>query len=1523
MQNSLRQTKRTDEFVQVLNEIDLKRIGQAWAIGNIVQYLCQQPETQQAGFKLFDRAWASQEDANKRSQLLSSVSYQEQFWQQPDAWKYAAAYLLAEDAKKSTQFFSGNSRGRQNDRVMGPFVRSMEVAARLNKLAEVEQKVEGQLAQVDQSDTGTVAVCNAFLAILEARQKKFDEAVPRLTAITAAISSGSLKPDAWTCEVVAQELGDSNEVAAFVLPLYELSVEETLRLKESVYQESCGKRLVAAYKSAGQPKKAYELLTRFAERKRETPQYNIEYEAYRTLQELENVGNELLTLNRPIDAIRIFNRAAADRKSQEAAKNYWNRKGDDHFQKLTQKAVESLSKLPVGQLLDDLIPGPESLPSSSEPAVELGILVQPETLNAATVKSLVAEVLLSGKISADEREAALKRLATVAEARPEDCSIAFLQSVLSLDDSESARTTLQRLHTLITNVEPDNVSATAQVQRIGLWHLAQAAATRESLADISADLAAVAEQAAGSHPDSKWLLAMMREKAERAATNGNRDIAEKAFRSLMRLVTETEMSPGEKTNTTTHRSRKTLTTDQFEKLLQVAESAAAQGLTNLAVTSISEALENGPPMDPIPLDQLRGRSRQMFGGQQAAGSAADLQRQKLASKLKTLSAKWRELENVPPEPVYQMLKALVFPGETLDVRLYWANLTSFSSESLALELAHWAREANVVDDVFAEITRRSSNTATTVPGNVLRLMVAKTQSDTDTTRQILTSLTKSVNSSEDPNLALSALRSATQFASDKAVAAEILELLFACAPHVQSTQLVYQFDASVQSAIKTAGASLDAESLKALLVRYLKVVDPRHGDSNNAEYNLYRRRQQLDTVVSLLLRNQQVADGMKYAAEAVDINLPERNYGQFMMPTLVSSLHGALGKMSPDARFRLLMEWVLPDDSKKIPSRQVCGSLSPAVPARVLELSGLPVQKPTATFSSTFSLLLDVADGVNKTDDVRTILDAADADDQTIQSMKTLLDIRTGRNDAVLDFVESRIEEIKKQTPTVIPKAYQSNVWPLTNERLVGEACLNVPELEEAGHRLMLTCEKYQRMFGRPASAFQIPVLKPTLNAAYGSIDRTIVGPGLKYWRASSLPFIGSNTQERNYWVADGKRVGRIAPSGGYLGGLMLRFPVVGKFEFDLDVTTSAARSMLPSYGALTLMNVGNSSTASLHLGVVGGRPQSATVTLPGKPDDTSDHWKLVSDGEQVEFFVNDKSVLTDESISPSSPWLQLLPDRLSGQSMVSNIILTGQPSVPAQVALLGDDRMDGWSGSYYYEFGNADISGRMDSRVTVQNHGGQFQVPWSVKKGVLTAETSDAANTSDFSWLCYHRPLWDGDELRYEFFYKQGTTQVHPAIGRTAMVLAPDGIKLHWMTPFTFNGMPASNTSVADDNLFDVVENRRGPAEVPLKDNSWNAVTISQGTDATVVSLNGVEVYSLPVDEEDQQLFGFYRNRRKDNVKVRNVVLKGNWPTELTPDILENLLAPESGATAEQLEARKQLLQMESPQEKVSLNTP
>jgi hypothetical protein len=312
---------------------------------------------------------------------------------------------------------------------------------------------------------------------------------------------------------------------------------------------------------------------------------------------------------------------------------------------------------------------------------------------------------------------------------------------------------------------------------------------------------------------------------------------------------------------------------------------------------------------------------------------------------------------------------------------------------------------------------------------------------------------------------------------------------------------------------------------------------------------------------------------------------------------------------------------------------------------------------------------------------------------------------------------------------------------------------------------------------------------------------------------------------------------------------LYFDYPLVGDFDFSVDAFDGGWGEANAGFAGLAF--------EALHLGAatqIWPMGRHEILSRPEPPEIANEFNRVtvqVCNG-RVRCLVNDHLVYEINDFGPTSPWLALLT-QFSRQTYFRNATLTGNPRIPAEVPLTDGDHLEGWIASYYGETQPPRLSigqpaNALNPGQVVVRNAEPNAWSWSAREGTIASRelTNLRAGQSFQSRLYYHRPLRSGESIRCEFFYEPGRAEVHPALDRLAFLLDPDGVRLHWMTDF--NGMVDPWSGLADNNVIDDREHRRGPAKLPLKPGGWNALSLALADDTVTLELNGVEVFQRPL---------------------------------------------------------------------------
>ena len=486
------------------------------------------------------------------------------------------------------------------------------------------------------------------------------------------------------------------------------------------------------------------------------------------------------------------------------------------------------------------------------------------------------------------------------------------------------------------------------------------------------------------------------------------------------------------------------------------------------------------------------------------------------------------------------------------------------------------------------------------------------------------------------------------------------------------------------------------------------------------------------------------------------------------------------------------------------------------------------------------------------------------------------------------------------------------------------------------------------------------PLLRPALRRAWatavqqrtGDTDRDLLDDlALEFW----IPIGGFNSirhsqgHVRRSWLAHHDEIVHFAGSGS--NALLFRYPLTSEFEFSCD-TQFGGRPATDgglAYGGLLYRVDGSDQLFTVsdldsrykitrlcpHVRI-GARPGGQYAGAPA-----FNSAALSSTIDRVSFALNGQTIWSDTSTGQNSPWLALQAEG-DRSPIFRNLKITGNPVIPRQVRMSNDGLLRGWRSGYYGERMPSPVHEELSDtlievvRAKNPNHrlpdlnvpdssaadhsdnlrpGGRAMDPdgsiiehdWFARDGTIHGARRENGTASVAqSRLSYFRPIQDGESVSYEFLYVPEKYEAHPALGRLAFLIERDGIRLHWMTDGDREW-----TGLAEDNTVVEPLNRRGPKELPLVSGDWHRLTMALADECVTLSLNEQLIYERELHAGDERQFSFYHDACHSTVQVRNVILRGDWPEQLTQQQLSKPAALSDGnRTSKRQQVLNQLFQ-------------
>ncbi|WP_422924867.1 DUF1583 domain-containing protein [Singulisphaera sp. PoT] len=1518
-----RQARKMEELATLLDSIDLKSISQPYYVGQILQGLLADPKTKDQGRKLLKKAWDV--FADQRSQIMAYLDNNESWWNEPEAYEMCVSALIPNAAKVRRDPWTGLyeiSMYQGDGRIVGMLTRVISAAKRLNKLDELGRQVDESLKQFPQWSGG-----KAMSAILLAHSNRVAEARARLKDLLDEENKGVPTQMRW---VVAQELEDVPSLQEDVVKLYEREIKDSLtsnNRSNGLQYNTPILRLIAIYKQTGRSEQARNWLRKLSEVKPDYSGYPIQYLASQKANDLNELAAQMLQLDATIDAVRLYGEMFEAAANIPADSNYYpsRENATNMAQQGLEQAFNSIKADALGACFAGLLE-PKPNPKPGEPQLNLMLGVRPRALDRAAVFSL-ADVLIAATTTRPEARAAVQAsLAKAAERAPDDISVQVGLALVAFasGSAEGIDQSTKNLADLMAKTPLENLPAGTRAnarqreeaaRQMGLWLVARACWTVDSVRDRGDVFATRAFEAAQRQVDTYPALAMLREWGQVALDRGDRPTAEARWSRMLAMIT-VKPTPAKSARKPARpdgvpvpapapapaapaparptvgvkkvsqlvvttpaapqaapSSISSLTSERFEQAAQLAKLAAEKGMNDLSLRAVREAIKSGPPMNPTLPDASMSMSvRSRRGMATTSANAADplVERQ-----LTTLVPLWKR-SGVTPAQIYEILRDAVLPeSRPQEVFLYaqpLANPESYGNTSLPEPrnlgslLVQAAIDAKQTDDLRKVLEPRRGQLLAEPSASVLLSLLGIGLEDDALAGPALDALVTRLQRDSLLNSATLACQVAIPALGRQGLAPRGEALLEAVLKHL-GTQPEEEPRNSLQRLLARHWfAKKELEKGRRLLEQSLSATEGGLAASrNNVDYVFYRRKMIFANFADEYARAGQVDDALDLLGRYSDLPQSRYNYGDSR--SLGVTLVRQISQLPAAERYERLKVWTLPTAS-----RTTVRLLGESMAYEPLPAIFTPQPIPSACFSdslSTADLLLEAAKEAGKLDDLDAELQKAVEKKQDGAEMLWLLTrIARGQADTVADRLtrladEYRTKLAEKPAPDETNRYSPSRPtyeWPAY---LVAKACLADPKLAEIGERMGKDLVKLAfppaQFDANLAQFLQLDLAESAWQRAAGQGSKLDRDPGLLHWPNDHL----SNSTQGGWALQDGL----LSSFGGTPTTLRLGFPVAGTFTFSFDAFLDDDHGAGIAYGGL---NVGVQGKVK-KVPVQGEAPSVRQWVRPG----AFNRITIAAEPEKVRALVNGHVIQETNRSADSAPWLGFLH---SPKAVYRNPEFSGSPEIPRSVSLLSKD----WT-SYWHS---------LSYRDTI--------APQAEKNPSLLKLPAPPVRSEDYDWalvgdeivgrkveslsgvrkvvqsaLAYIRPFQDGETLKYQFYYEPGQVAVHPAIGRLAFLLEPEGVRLHWITKEGTDDW----TGIEPNNAVDVPGDRRGPSPLPLKAKEWNAIKLALADGKISITLNDALIYERPLEPENSRTFAFYHEKDRTQVRVRGIVREGAWP--------------------------------------------
>ncbi|MBC8351702.1 MAG: DUF1583 domain-containing protein [Planctomycetes bacterium] len=647
--------------------------------------------------------------------------------------------------------------------------------------------------------------------------------------------------------------------------------------------------------------------------------------------------------------------------------------------------------------------------------------------------------------------------------------------------------------------------------------------------------------------------------------------------------------------------------------------------------------------------------------------------------------------------------------------------------------------------------------------------------------------------------------------------------------------------------------------------------------ANQTDVALLARIRELASKTLSHLRGDRLPQALISLGEATDLAVSLSTEGDTGLGPAAAGLHRKLDQLDAEERFDLLYEWAMPTESRRtvrVLTSLIPQDAPPSVFARALGERPRRDSFAVPEIGDISGLFCTAWELVKAADDARSLrqltselTQLAENDVPNARFVLQLANIVAARrsDQQLLDQLTAYVAAFENRSDNV--------------DLVIAVACLTKEWLQPIGQRIVE--EKLEQTYDHESRVMR-PFLRQALATAIGKRyqDASLEdgdGSDLELWVPSSVRETGNQARGtvRSAWLTHEDHTMHLA--GPHSDYLFFKYPLVGEFEFSCDTQIGGRGGTNGGvgYGGLGYELLGAKQTLRVwdtYHGLIAGLP---CPFVANRPQATFNNFVLKSTAGAVTLFCNRHATWIDSETDGANPWI-FLRSYGSSASIFRHVKLTGAPMIPREVKMSGGKSLRSWVASFYDEQMLTDVPGE-------ENDEGPS---WFLKDGVIYGagqKTEEAVARQNR--LYYLRPLFDGESISYEFQYEPGKLEVHPALGRTAFLIEPGGVRLHWMTDGDHEW-----TGLAADNGVVEPLNRRGPKPLPLKSAEWNRVTLSLASDTLTLRLNDATIYTRKMELENDRTFGFYHDMNRSEARVRHVVMRGDWPERLTERELAHL---------------------------------
>ncbi len=571
--------------------------------------------------------------------------------------------------------------------------------------------------------------------------------------------------------------------------------------------------------------------------------------------------------------------------------------------------------------------------------------------------------------------------------------------------------------------------------------------------------------------------------------------------------------------------------------------------------------------------------------------------------------------------------------------------------------------------------------------------------------------------------------------------------------------------------------------------------------------------------------------------------------------------------MDETRRFEMLLNWVLPETSGAI---RLGTWLSPTDPSpRAREVSPEYFTDPAGGELQCIAAdLLDLATQLNRLDEIAGRIkkkrESIEGTSRDLLALESLVTWKQGYSERAAGLIDAFYQETLETTPQTSEQMASELllIFYWLNDSQLAPTPENTEQRPQNHLRDLLMLLFEQRTNRRQPAGYD-EVFAQIYNWRYDYARMTTSRQPESSSSNDWVPVVRLRSATRGVgtphakWEIASEDPNTFQHVGGHQEDyLFYALPLQGNFEVTGEIRSHGTTELY----ALDRSIAPSGDIHKLITGSFRGGSKSTILEPPFSKFNSSWHrFRLTVENGRRTISFNERVVDTMQMSLPHDPWFGIRSWwRNAGQ--FRNVRVTSRGTTASSVPMITDGSLSGWL--HYYE---EDVLWRHEDW-------SYFFNPEDRQHEIRARVKSHLAGMWDESLLRYHRPLERGFSVEYEFWYEADKVHVHPALDRMVLLTEPDATRLHWLTDARHDP-----TAVRADNQTLISD-----TPVPLEEGSWNQARLTLTETDAVLTVNGVDVGAAPLPDAEFFPFGLFHYGDQTAVRVRNIVMRGDWASEV-----------------------------------------